>query len=827
VIDTLPDTLDFDEYVSATCTSGCTIPETAIVPQTYTPKVLTSAPATTSVAWYLGNLTAAPTARTVVLVYRASVREKHRAPPEDEVQAPAEIENSATMYYNQTNKGSFEAATIPSPGSFDQKTLPVSTGSKVVEPELKLTKEASVDGGAFNSARFTIEAADTVTYRLTVENTGSSAAYNADVSDVLPSGLTVLGAVANPAATETKAWSEDHPEIAWQIAGPLAPGETVTLEYQAKLNTTLVTDGQQLTNTATVPTYFGVPEQERGEGKKNFASDDILYREYKGPSAPLTATVALPVLEVSKTPVQPSVLAGEKDSYTIAVHNTGTSVAHEVKVLDTLPAGMTYEAGKATANPATGFSEESVVGNQVTWKIVSIGVGESVEIDVPVGVEASVETGSELKNEVAVTSTEQTTPVEAEGKIKVTTSADVEAKKSVLGATTAVPGTELTYVVAAKNNGGPSVARAVELTDKLPAGVSFVSAQAGCAESAGTVTCEAGNLDPGQEASFQIVVTVLSGYSGSIANTVRAESTATPGHPATPDPEPKNNEAGVEVSTAPSADLELVKTALTPEVHPGQQADFSLLVTNKGPSDAQEAKLLDTLPAGLTYVSATGASCEAAGQVVTCALGTITAGSSITVELITQPTGLGSYTNTAMVSSTTPDPNMSNNFSEATVEVVPAPVVTPATSATITSPKLGVSPSTASMARTRVTLRKLVREHEVLPGGRLDYRLIVRNAGTQAAERLQVCDNLPEHTTVIDRGGGHLAGARICFTLATLAAGRSHAFTIVLRADSDASGQIVNHATVTGKNFDPAHARAFTTVARASVSPARENHVTG
>jgi uncharacterized repeat protein (TIGR01451 family) len=214
--------------------------------------------------------------------------------------------------------------------------------------------------------------------------------------------------------------------------------------------------------------------------------------------------------------------------------------------------------------------------------------------------------------------------------------------------------------------------------------------------------------------------------------------------------------------------------------------------------------------------------------VVTCALGTITAGSSVTVELITQPVGLGSYTNTATVSSTTPDPNMSNNSSEATVKVVPAPVIAPTDPpAAPATPASGVSPSTATMARTRVTLRKLVREHEVLPGGRLDYRLIVRNAGAQTAEKLQVCDDLPEQTTVIGRGGGHLAQGRICFTLATLAPGHLHTFTIVLRADSDASGQIVNHATVTGGNFDPARARASTPVPKASVSPARENHVTG
>jgi large repetitive protein len=830
VIDTLPTTLDFDEYVSATCTSGCTTPETAIVAQAYKPDVLVGAPFTTSVAWYLGNLTAAPAARTVVLVYRASVRETHReSSPPEAVRAPAEIENGAALYYNQTNKGSFEEENIPSPASFDQKASPVSTSTKVVEPSLTLTKEASVNGAPFSAAPFAIEAADTVTYRLTVENTGSSPAYDAEVSDVLPSGLTVLGTVANPAAMETKAWSEADPEIAWQIAGPLQAGEKIMLEYSVKLNTALVKDGQKLTNTATVPSYYGVSEQERGEGKENYFKEKILYRKYEGPSAQLTATVALPVLEVTKTPLQPSVFAGDTDSYAIAVHNSGTSVANEVKVLDTLPAGMTYEAGKATANPPTGFSEESIVGNAVTWKIASIGVGESVDITVPVGIEASVETGSELKNEVAATSTEQTTPVEAEGPIKVTTRADVEAKKSVLGgAITAVPGAQLTYVVAARNDGGPSVARAVELTDKLPASVVFLSASAGCTESAGTVTCAAGNLNPGQEASFQIVASVLSSYSGSILNTVHAESTETPGHPATPDPDPTNNEAHAEVSTLPSADLELVKTALTPEVHLGQQADFSLVVTNKGPSDAQEAKLIDTLPAGLVYVSAGGASCEAAGQVVTCALGTLTAGSSVTVELTTQPVGLGTYTNTAVVSSTTPDPNMSNNSSEATVKVVPVPVVTPVTPPTaVTPPTSGVSPSTGSVARTKVTLRKLVSEHQVAPGGRLDYRLIVRNAGAQTAEGLKVCDNLPEQTTVLGRDGGHLAGARICFTLATLAAGHSHTFTLVLRADSDANAQIVNHATVTGRNFDPAHARASTPVQKASSAPARENHVTG
>ncbi len=219
------------------------------------------------------------------------------------------------------------------------------------------------------------------------------------------------------------------------------------LEYSVELAPSNVKDGEELTNTATVPSYFGVAETERNEGKETYFKEKIPYRDYDGSlcAADRDGCAAGARGDEDSTRTKRDRL-GNKDSYTIIVDNSGTSIAHEVKVVDTLPLGMTYEARRGQRQSGDGFSEESVVGNVVTWKIASIGVAENVEINVPVGIEANVETGSELKNEVAVTSTEQTTPVEAEGPIKITTSADVEAKKSVLGgATTAVPGAGLTY----------------------------------------------------------------------------------------------------------------------------------------------------------------------------------------------------------------------------------------------------------------------------------------------------------------------------------------------------------------------------------------------
>ena len=70
-----------------------------------------------------------------------------------------------------------------------------------------------------------------------------------------------------------------------------------------------------------------------------------------------------------------------------------------------------------------------------------------------------------------------------------------------------------------------------------------------------------------------------------------------------------------------SADLSIVKTHSEP-VRVGDDLTFTLAVANAGPSQASSVVVSDTLPAGLTYVSAagTGWTCAEAAAVVTCDL---------------------------------------------------------------------------------------------------------------------------------------------------------------------------------------------------------------
>lgn len=73
--------------------------------------------------------------------------------------------------------------------------------------------------------------------------------------------------------------------------------------------------------------------------------------------------------------------------------------------------------------------------------------------------------------------------------------------------TNARPGDIVTYTLKAKNIGA-AIAHDVLITDSLPVGLSFVSADAPCVQSLGTVTCNLGSLNPNQEVSLEVKVKV-------------------------------------------------------------------------------------------------------------------------------------------------------------------------------------------------------------------------------------------------------------------------------------------------------------------------------
>lgn len=83
-------------------------------------------------------------------------------------------------------------------------------------------------------------------------------------------------------------------------------------------------------------------------------------------------------------------------------------------------------------------------------------------------------------------------------------------------------------------------------------------------------------------------------------------------------------------------------------------------------------------------------------------------------------------------------------------------------------------------------------------GGNLRYTVVVSNRGSAAAENVVLTDTLPEAASVVSRGTARLRSGRLVWTVGRLAAGASRRFTIVLKADGDATGRICNAITATG-----------------------------
>src|ERR1019366_9499687 len=171
--------------------------------------------------------------------------------------------------------------------------------------------------------------------------------------------------------------------------------------------------------------------------------------------------------------------------------------------------------------------------------------------------------------------------------------ADIALAKTVSNAT---PNQNTNVTFTATNN-GPSNATGVQVTDLMPAGLTFSSAapSVGTTYNPGTGVWNIGALANGANATLSIAATVT----GTTAVTNTAAMTAED----QPVPVAANNTASATV-TGQAADIAITKTVSNPTPNLGSNVIFTVTATNNGPSSATGVVVTDLLPAGLTFVSA-------------------------------------------------------------------------------------------------------------------------------------------------------------------------------------------------------------------------------
>lgn len=240
---------------------------------------------------------------------------------------------------------------------------------------------------------------------------------------------------------------------------------------------------------------------------------------------------------------------------------------------------------------------------------------------------------------------------------------------------TIVAGTTMSYVITVTNN-GPDDATGVGVTMTMPAGVSFVgSSGAGWAcAAAPDLSCTGPDTPNGTAAA---ALTVQLAVASSTTGTITGKPTAVS---ATADPSGGNNEVTLTTAVSQTADLNISASGPA-SVATSSPLSYAISVGNAGPSDAVNATMSVTLPAGAAYNGFAGAGwvCNAAGQVVTCK-SNVTAGAAASplTLLTTSPAAAGTVNPTFNLSAAATDPNSGDNASSVSTQVIAPLALSPA-----------------------------------------------------------------------------------------------------------------------------------------------------
>jgi large repetitive protein len=630
---------------------------------------------------------------------------------------------AGTVVHNQARLD-YTAKTINKPFSFK---------TNITDTPVEDVANISILKGATASP---VNAGDPLVYTLTVANAGPNAASSTVVTDKLPAGVTFVSATPASANCTFAA-----PTVTCALGTlPVGAGPIITISTTADAT---LASGSTLSNTATISS--ATLDQSPGDNS----------------SAVSTSIVTKADVQVTKTVSPTAPVPGSAVTYTITVNNAGPSIARTVQLSDTLPAGFTATGMSPSAGTCTLATKSCALGD------IAVGVGAAVAVTVTGSFVASA-TGSVTNSATASSATPDGVPGNNTGSVSSTLapSADIKVTKAA-SPTIAVAGAPLTYTITVENL-GPSVAKSVNLTETLPSGFTATSISSTAGSCGLSGACTLGDLAVGTT-TITVVGTVNASYSGStLLNSVAASST-------TSDPNSANNSANLTTTVNQSADLELVKSSTVGSFTVGQPVTYTLTVTNHGPSDAQTVSISDPVPAGVTFTTYPGCTLTTIATVltVTCAPGTLASGASQAFTLTgSVSSSVTSITNTATVTSTTPDP--------------------------------GVYPNAATVTNTVTTqadikLTKTAAPNPVVAGSTVTYQLVVTNDGPSPATVVTVSDAFPAGivpTTFPAACSFDNPSNTITCTYATLAAGASQTISIVAAVSPTlAAGPVGNTAT--------------------------------
>jgi len=522
---------------------------------------------------------------------------------------------------------------------------------------------------------------DDVTFQIEIFNQGSVDAYNVDIVDYIPTGMSLNDPNWTPGSgSSNNAYTT--------IAGPIAAGGssivtiTVTVDVLPASgvfeNTAEISDAEDEDGNHPEDQDSNADDDDSNDGPVSDGDtmgggpDEGEDEDDSDPAYVGVATFDL-ALQKMLSPDQPlPITPGDDITFDIEICNQGTIDGYNIVLTDVLPASTNLSSADNNGwvqNPGgtatMTFAGPVLVNECQTVQIVltlnsaatSGSYENTVEIDSATDEDGDPQedTDSEGGNDDGDQSEddEDNAPFEVEV-------FDLALVKT-LSPIQAVPvttGDDVVFLIEVFNQGTID-AYDVEVTDYIPAGFVLndndwlpVSA------STAVITID-GPIQPGDSEIVSITLTVTSASAGNAVNTAEISDAEDEdgNHPedidSTPDDDP-NNETGEEddvtdgtngdeddsdpasVPVTGSFDLALTKTLAPGEngqVSPGETVTFVITVINQGGVDAYNVEVVDYLPTGLTLADSDWATSTVPSEVFTTIPGPIVAGTSATVEI--------------------------------------------------------------------------------------------------------------------------------------------------------------------------------------------------
>ncbi len=599
-----------------------------------------------------------------------------------------------------------------------------------------------------------------VTFLLTLSNAGPDTATGVEVTDLLPAGLDIDDFTASAGT------SYDEITGIWTI-GTVNSGADATLSIVVT-----VTGAGPLDSVAEVTAANEAdPNSTPDNGLEDEDDQQTVTVDAVDPTA--SADLSLAITPPTQTPE-----VGQDATFTITLTNGGPDAATNVKVKDVLPAGLVLQSATPDAGTYDDVNKE--------WTIPSLASGAVAELVVV----ARVDTSAEVTYSAQVTASDvfdpDSTPDDGEGDDSASATVDAPGEAAVanLAVTitpeTATPnqGQDVTFTVTLANS-GPDTATNIVVTDVIPAGLVRQSA-----------TPEVGNYNttnnqwtiPTLASGEDVVLTVV--LRADVATEVIYSAQVTASDQVDPNSTPDDgtgDDFDSSTVNAVAADLSLAITPATQTPAVGQDATFTITLTNGGPDAATNIVVEDVLPAGLDFQSATPSAGTYDDVNKEWTIPSLASGQSVTLVVVAEVQSGALLTYSAQVTASdqfdpdsVPDDGAGDDRATATVGVLSGADLS-----------VTVTPSSAAPNF----------------GSNVTFTIVVTNGGPDAATGVVVTNVLPTGLAFQSfeaPAGTSFVSATGVWTVGNLASGTSQTLTVTARVNTTAAVEDVAQVTASG-----------------------------